>query len=201
MTDHQSFHSSSIALFGTSADPPTQGHKTILEWLSYHYDQVAVWAADNPLKSQQTPLKHRMKMLELMIASLNTSKHNVQLYSELSSPRSIETVEKAEDIWGKKAAFTFVIGSDLVTQISRWYASQELLQRVNLLIIPRPGYPPTEKELKILEEMGTTYQVADLNAPPVSSTAYRENGKTDVVDDSVRSYIQKQNLYSWKTIN
>lgn len=199
--NYQSLNPSAIALFGTSADPPTQGHKTILEWLSYHYDQVAVWAADNPLKSQQTPLKHRMKMLELMIASLEIPKDNVQLSNELSSPRSLETIEKAEKIWGNNHKFTFVIGSDLISQIPRWYASEELLQRVKLLIIPRPGYPPKEKALETLKQMGATYEVAALNAPPVSSTAYRENGETDVVDASVKNYIQEQQLYSWKTIN
>lgn len=187
--------SSEIALFGTSADPPTEGHKTILEWLSRHYDQVAVWAASNPLKSKQTPLKHRMKMLELMIASLTTPKANVKLYAELSHPRSLETVKKAEILWNNQANFTFVIGSDLIAQIRRWYKSEELLQRVKLLIIPRPGYPLTETELEILKEIGANYQVADINAPSVSSSAYREKGK-EVIDNSVKSYIQEQKLYS-----
>ena len=56
-----------IALFGTSADPPTAAHQTILQWLSDHYDQVAVWASDNPFKENQTPLSHRMTMLALLI--------------------------------------------------------------------------------------------------------------------------------------
>jgi len=185
-----------IALFGTSADPPTQGHKIILEWLSRHYDQVVVWAADNPLKSDQTPLQHRMKMLELMITSLTTPYNNVFLDSRLSSPRSLETIKKAETLWEKGVEFTFVIGSDLVAQIPRWYASRELLKRVNLLIIPRPGYPPRAEELEALSQMGGHYKVANLNAPPVSSTAYRQNGYADVVDSSVKEYIQKQKLYS-----
>ncbi|AFZ45655.1 nicotinate (nicotinamide) nucleotide adenylyltransferase [Halothece sp. PCC 7418] len=185
-----------IALFGTSADPPTQGHKKILEWLSYHYDQVMVWAADNPLKSDQTPLEHRMTMLALMIDSLATPQNNVVLNSDLSSPRSLETVQKAEALWGKEVDFTFVIGSDLIPQIPRWYASEELLQRVNLLIVPRPGYPPHEDDLKTLSAMGGNYTVADLDAPPVSSTAYRQNGHSDVVDSSVKQYIQRQQLYS-----
>ena len=42
-----------IALFGTSADPPTAGHQKILRWLSEGYDRVAVWAADNPFKCHQ----------------------------------------------------------------------------------------------------------------------------------------------------
>lgn len=185
-----------IALFGTSADPPTQAHKTILEWLSHHYDQVAVWAADNPLKSDQTPLQHRIKMLELMIASLDTSKNNVFLASHLSSPRSLETVQKAEALWGKGVDFTFVIGSDLIAQIPRWYASEEFLQRVHLLIVPRPGYPPRQGDLNRLSEMGGTYEVANLDAPQVSSTAYRQNGRSEVVAPSVKQYIQRQQLYS-----
>ncbi|MGB3262812.1 MAG: adenylyltransferase/cytidyltransferase family protein, partial [Microcoleus sp.] len=52
-----------IALFGTSADPPTAGHKTILSWLSQHFDWVAVWASDNPFKSHSTSLEHRSAML------------------------------------------------------------------------------------------------------------------------------------------
>lgn len=199
MTTDKTPNPNHIALFGTSADPPTQGHKTILEWLSQHYDQVAVWASDNPLKSHQTPLQHRIKMLELMIASLDIPKNNVQLYHELSSPKSIKTIEKAEAIWGHDQQFSFVIGSDLVKQIQHWYASEELLKRVNLLVIPRPGYSVSESELTILDDMGASYQVANFHAPPVSSTAYREKGKADIVDASVKHYIQDQQLYSWET--
>jgi nicotinate-nucleotide adenylyltransferase len=35
-----------VALFGTSADPPTAGHQAIIRWLSEHFDHVAVWAGE-----------------------------------------------------------------------------------------------------------------------------------------------------------
>jgi len=195
MHDDQPDKLNCVALFGTSADPPTQGHKAILEWLSYHYDHVAVWAADNPLKSQQTPLIHRVNMLALLIDSLDLAKPNVKLYSELSSPKSLETVEKAEAIWGEETAFTFVIGSDLVTQIPHWYASDQLLHRVRLLIIPRPGYPLTDSQLTPLKQRQAHYEIADLTAPPVSSSAFREQGEDEVIDSCIRAYIQQQQLY------
>jgi nicotinate-nucleotide adenylyltransferase len=47
-----------IALFGTSADPPTAGHKTILSWLSQNFDWVAVWASDNPFKIGNAAVNH-----------------------------------------------------------------------------------------------------------------------------------------------
>ena len=54
-----------VALFGTSADPPTSGHQKILSWLSERYDWVAIWAADNPFKSHQTSLTHAPKFPHL----------------------------------------------------------------------------------------------------------------------------------------
>ena len=100
-----------IALFGTSADPPTAGHLIILKWLSERYDWVAVWAADNPLKSQQTPLDHRAAMLELLIKDINVSKQNIALEQDLSSWKTIETVEKAKLRWGKNIEYTLNIDS------------------------------------------------------------------------------------------
>ena len=34
-----------IALFGTSADPPSTGHRALLEGLLDHYPQVVTWAS------------------------------------------------------------------------------------------------------------------------------------------------------------
>ena len=60
-----------VALFGTSADPPTAGHQAILKWLSERYDWVAVWASDNPFKFHQTSLEHRGAMLRLLIEDID----------------------------------------------------------------------------------------------------------------------------------
>ena len=46
-----------IALFGTSADPPTVGHKMIIEWLSQNFDKAVVWVSDNPFKYHETSLE------------------------------------------------------------------------------------------------------------------------------------------------
>ncbi len=41
-------HQGTIALFGTSADPPTCGHQALLEGLVAMFPKVATWASDNP---------------------------------------------------------------------------------------------------------------------------------------------------------
>ena len=55
-----------IALFGTSADPPTKGHQAIIKWLSKNFEKVVIWASDNPLKNHQTFLEKRSKMLSIL---------------------------------------------------------------------------------------------------------------------------------------
>ena len=116
-----------IALFGTSADPPTAGHQAILVWLSHNYDYVAVWAANNPFKSHQTSLENRVEMLNLLIADITNPKQNMKLEQELSDLRTFTTVENAKQRWGKDTEFVIVIGSDLLDQFQRWYRIEDLL--------------------------------------------------------------------------
>ncbi|MCW6035392.1 nicotinate-nucleotide adenylyltransferase [Spirulina subsalsa FACHB-351] len=185
-----------IALFGTSADPPTSGHQTILRWLSNHYDWVAVWASDNPFKQHQTPLEHRMMMLRLVIMEIEAPRHNISLNRELSHPRSLTTVQKAREIWGDEVNLNLVIGADLIPQLPRWYNVETLLKQVQLLIVPRFGYAIDPEGLAQLETLGGNYAIADLNAPGVSSSAYREEGDQSVVIPLVQDYIHQQQLYA-----
>ncbi|MFN7502225.1 MAG: nicotinate-nucleotide adenylyltransferase [Dolichospermum sp.] len=189
-----------IALFGTSADPPTAGHLVILKWLSEHYDWVAVWAADNPLKSQQTLLSHRAVMLELLIKDINVSRKNIALEQDLSSWRTLETVEKAKLKWGEHIEYTLVIGADLVNQLPRWYHIQDLLQQVQLLVIPRPGYIIDNSSLENVKQMGGKIAIANLIGLDVSSTAFREQGDINTLTPPVVAYIHQQHLYKCQYI-
>jgi nicotinate-nucleotide adenylyltransferase len=187
-----------IALFGTSADPPTSGHQNILSWLAQHYDLVLVWASDNPFKEHQTSLKHRTEMLRLAITEIDQP-NKILLQEELSDRRTLITVKKAKEIWGEEAEFTLVIGSDLVKQIVTWYRVEELFAQVKLLIIPRPGYSITKTDLEAISNKGGTYAIASLNSPQVSSTAYRREGDQQVITPAVQNYITQKHLYSTVT--
>lgn len=184
-----------IALFGTSADPPTAGHQTILRWLAQHYDLVVVWASDNPFKAHQTDLGNRAAMLNLIIQEIKSPKNNIILKQALSDRKSLLTVEKAKKIW-QNAEFTFVIGADLVKQISSWYRIKKLLKQVKILIIPRLDYKIEKLDLDKLKAIGCQYSIATLNAPRVSSSLYRLKKDNTLITPAVQSYIQQNKLYS-----
>ncbi len=187
-----------IALFGMSADPPTAGHQAIIKWLSQRYHRVVVWAADNPFKSDQTPLEHRVAMLRLLIAEIDISTDNIALQQELSSYRTLETLEKAKQRWNEDAEFTLVIGSDLLTQLPRWYRIEDLLRQVQLLVVPRPGYVINDGSLAEIEQLGGKIAIANLTGLDVSSTEYRETGDSQTLTPLVTEYIHQQHLYQWQ---
>ena len=54
----------SLALFGTSADPPTPGHRALLAGLARRYGHVATGASDNPCKQHGAPLTRRADLLQ-----------------------------------------------------------------------------------------------------------------------------------------
>ena len=186
----------SIALFGMSADPPTAGHQLILRWLSDRFDWVAAWASDNPFKSHQASLDHRLAMLQLLIAEIEPSRHNIGLHPELISPRTLISAQRARSLWGQQATLTLAIGADLVRQLPSWYQIETLLQYVKLLVVPRPQYGLAEGDLKPLRDMGARIAIADLIGPAVSSTAYREQGNRAVLTPQIEAYIHQEQQYA-----
>ncbi len=186
-----------IALFGTSADPPTLAHQKIMHWLSESFPVVAVWAADNPDKVHEATLGQRARMLELLVADLNHSQ--VRVYQELSHRYTYKTLNFAQQLW-PTAEFSLVIGGDLVSQIDRWQGGIELIRQVELLVVPRPGWSIQPESLRRLTELGGRMQlVTDLNTPPVSSTAIRQHHDRDGLTPAVAAYIDRLDLYHLKT--
>ncbi len=188
-----------IALFGTSGDPPTIGHRAILQWLSPKYDYVVVWVSHNPFKSHHAALEQRIEMMQLMITSL-VQEQNVQLHPEISNPHTLVTLHHASQIW-QDAHFTLVIGADIVSQMPSWYRVAELLTQVQLLVIPRQGYTISAAAIQILEDYGTKVNIAALTVPTSSSTQFRQKGEAANVIPAVANYIERERLYTWQEAN
>jgi nicotinate-nucleotide adenylyltransferase len=184
-----------VALFGTSADPPTVGHQAIVEWLATQFDWVAVWAADNPFKKQQTLLNHRQAMLAMSIDGIADRYKNVKLCPHLSDARTLNSVQKAKLDW-PDAQFTLVVGSDVLDSLPHWYRVADLLKAVSLLIVPRPGIPITPHTLDALSNLGARFQVATFIGPDVSSTEYRQTRASQGIMPAIAQYIKDQNLYT-----
>ncbi|WP_310488693.1 nicotinate-nucleotide adenylyltransferase [Chamaesiphon sp. VAR_69_metabat_338] len=186
-----------IALFGTSADPPTIAHQQIIHWLAMQqFDRVAVWASDNPFKTHGASLEQRSQMLELSIAEIQPPiDRHVKVYRNLSHRYTLESLKIAQGIW-INSEFTLTVGADLIAQMSQWYRIDELLTQVKLLIVPRTGNQIESVDLQRLTDLGAHITFAPLSTPIISSTAIRNSHSIDGVSPSVAKYLRQQNLYS-----
>lgn len=184
-----------IAIFGTSADPPTIAHLSILDYLAQNYDLVAVYASDNPFKQHGSSLSQRTEMLRLLIEDLYTIEQNICLTPEISDRYTLHTVEKVKQKWRENSKLTMVIGSDLASQIFTWYKAEKLWQQVQILLIPRQDYVIETSTIEKISQVTPKLTIADFIIPAVSSTDYRQNSNSAVITDKVKAYIQKQRLY------
>ena len=181
-----------IALFGTSADPPTIGHKKILEELSNFYSCVIAYASDNPKKKHKENIFFRNLLLKSLIKDINNPK--IIFNETISSQWAIESIEECKKIY-PFSKIDFVIGSDLVTEIFSWKNFDKIIRIVKLLIIKREGYPIGSKTLKMLKTNKVIFEISSLNIPNISSSMVRLNNNYSDLPKSLIDIVKKNNLY------
>ena len=181
-----------IALFGTSADPPTIGHKKILEELSNIYSCIITYASDNPKKKHKENIFFRKLLLETLIKEINNPK--LIFNQKISSPWAIESIEKCKKIYAFNK-LDFVIGSDLITEIFSWKNFDKIIHEIKLLIIKRDGYPIESNTLKMLETNEVIFEISKLNIPNISSSMVRLNNNYCDLPKSLIDIMKSNNLY------
>ena len=183
-----------IALFGTSADPPTIGHKKILEELSNIYSLIVTYASDNPKKKHKENISFRKLLLKTLIKDINNPK--IIFNQKISSPWAIESIEECKRIYTFKK-IDFVIGSDLINEFFLWKNFNKIIHEVKLLIIKREGYPIESNTLKMLEANKVIFEISSLNIPNISSSMIRSNSNYSDLPKSLIDIVKKNNLYEY----
>ena len=182
----------SIALFGTSADPPTLGHEALLSELIKIFPKVITWASDNPDKKHHIPLLKRTQLLRILVKKFSHPK--LELVQELSSPRTIHTLKKAFQLW-PEASFSFVIGSDLAVQVPKWLNAKSILNKATIAIAMRDGWPISDKQLEEIKKLGGKIDLLPFNIPASSSSKFREKPQEVLVPQEIVPLLIEQNLY------
>ena len=182
----------SIALFGTSADPPTIGHKKILEELSKIYAFTISYVSNNPQKKHIEDISIRSHLLKTLIDDLNNPK--ILFNQKISSQWAIESIKKCKEIY-KFNNLDFVIGSDLIKDIFYWKNFDKIILEVSFLIILREGYPVESNTLKMLETYRVKFKISTIKTPNISSSKFRLNFNCSNLPTSLIDIVRKNNLY------
>jgi len=182
----------SIALFGTSADPPTIGHKKILEELSKIYVFTISYVSTNPKKKHIEDITIRSHLLKTLIEDLDNPK--ILFNQKVSSQWAIESIKKCKAIY-KFNNLDFVIGSDLIKDIFYWKNFDKIILEVSFFIILREGYPVESNTLKMLETYRVKFKISTIKTPNISSSKFRLNFNCSNLPSSLIDIVKRNNLY------
>ena len=182
----------SIALFGTSADPPTIGHKKILEELSKIYAFTICYVSNNPKKKHIEDISIRSHLLKTLIEDLNNPK--ILFNQSVSSQWAVESIKKCKEIY-EFNNLDFVIGSDLIKDIFYWKNFDKIILEVSFFIILREGYPVESNTLKMLETHKVKFKISSIKIPETSSSKFRLNSNYSNLPTSLVDIVKKNNLY------
>ena len=181
-----------LALFGTSADPPTIGHKKILEELSKIYDLTISYVSNNPNKKHKENISIRSHLLKTLIEDLDNPK--ILFNQRLSSKWAIESIKKCKKIY-EFNNLDFVIGSDLIKDIFSWKNFDKIVKEVSFFIILREGYPVKSNTIKMLETYKVKFRISNIKIPNISSSKFRLNFNYSNLPTSLIDIVKKNNLY------
>ena len=182
----------SFALFGTSADPPTIGHKKILEELSKIYDFTISYVSNNPNKKHKEDISIRSNLLKNLIEELDNPK--IVFNQSVSSQWAVESINNFK----KNYEFNnldFVIGSDLIKDIFCWKNFNKIKEEVSFFIIIREGYPVESITLERLETSKVKFKISTIKIPNISSSKFRLDSDYSNLPTSLIDIIKKNNLY------
>ena len=182
----------SIALFGTSADPPTIGHKKILEELSKIYAFTIGYVSNNPKKNHKEDISIRSHLLRTLIEDLDNPK--ILFNQSVSSQWAVESIKKCKKIY-EFNNLDFVIGSDLIKDIFYWKNFDNIILEVSFFIILREGYPVNSNTLKMLETYKVKFKISTIKIPETSSSNFRLNFNCSNLPSSLIDIVKKNNLY------
>jgi len=189
---------SRLALFGTSADPPTVGHRAVLAGLMQLFPKVCTWASNNPFKQHGAPLEVRAALLEAVVNSLTQqpSSDRLQLRQDFSSRRALDSIEAARRCFPQDEP-VFVVGTDLVPQIPSWYAVETWLPNCSIAVVQRQGWPLQAKDLNKIQALCPQVEQLPLEIPAAASSSVRHHPNPELVPSELLADLAQQNLYGF----
>ena len=92
-----------------------------------------------------------------------------------------------------------MVGSVLLPQIQRWYATDEILHRCRLAVVPRLGWPLDPLQIEQLNRRGGRVEVLPLQIPATASSAIRRHPDPQLVPPELWPVLLEQNLYGLRS--
>ena len=178
-----------VALLGGSFNPPHVGHLIAAGFVRATQPVDEVWlmpAHRHPFGKELAAFEHRVKMCEALCA--DTSGWLKVSQAERDVPgegRTVDTLEHLRRVY-PTAAFTLVIGSDILADLPKWKAFDRIQQLAQVLVLNRAGHPAPGAFGPPLVEVSST---------EIRSAFARGEEPVGLVPRAVLDYAREHRLY------
>lgn len=185
-------------ILGGTFDPPHLAHLLAGE-AAYHQielDVVSFVPAGAPWQKADrsvTEARHRWAMTEIAIAGIDYFEADDREVNRDGWTYSIDTVES----FPADEELVLLLGADAAVGLPTWHRCDELIERVQFAVAPRPGID-RDRVGAVLEETRWTWLEApalDISGNMLRAEASRGNSIRFLVPEAVRWYIIEHGLY------
>jgi nicotinate-nucleotide adenylyltransferase len=194
-----------IGLFGGTFDPPHYGHLVAAQEVAWHLrlDRV-LWlpAHQNPLKRGEpsSSAEQRCDMVRLAIAE-NPLFELSRL--DLDRPPPSYTVDLLALLRSDNTELFFIVGADILPELPRWRAPDEILRLARLAVVNRPGTPAPDVSTLERLQPGASARVDVVSIPGVDIAARELRRRIRsgepvryLTPTAVERYIREHRLYA-----
>lgn len=187
-----------IGLLGGTFDPPHLAHLHTGEvaFRQLGLDRVLFLPAGAPWQKagrRLSPSEHRWEMTRLAVSGVDYFEADSREVHRDGWTYTADTLATFADDW----RITLILGADAARNLPTWNRAEDVLDRVDLAVAPRPGTSQAQVE----EALGKTVTWLDMAPLDVSGTLIRRRvgeGKSArfLVRDSVWKYFTGRSLYA-----
>lgn len=184
------------AMFGGTFDPLHFAHLAAGEAAhdQLNVDTVTFIPAGRPWQKagkDVSEARHRLRMTELAVEGIDYFTVDDREVHRDGWTVTIDTIESFDE-----ERIVFIVGADAAGGIPTWHRASDLLERVQIAVVPRPGIQRSDVESALRRD------IAWLDMPPIdlSGTMLRRqvaDGRSIrfLVPDSVLEYVNDHHLY------
>jgi len=174
-------------------DPPHWGHYFLgvqaLEEVPGLEEVILMPAWKHHWKPQVAPAKDRYTMAKLLSSGhMSVSRLELERQEVSYTYDTVRLIKSRQDV-----NVYWIIGSDNVPFLDKWYRIDELMKEVTFIIFPRPGHPLSSVPEKSIIVRNTVH--CGISSSLVRERVARGRPITGMVPESVESYIRSKKLY------